>query len=326
MPVEPGQMLSHYRLIEKIGEGGMGVVWKAHDEKLRRDVAVKVLPPELVQDPERRRRLLHEARAEAAVDHPNIASVFEVDEADGVVFVAMEFVRGKSLRALLGERALPIPEALRLATDVAGGLAAAHAARVIHRDLKPENVMVRSDGHVKILDFGLAKMLQEQEDLSRSKLSKAETLTDELTRQGRVLGTPAYMSPEQARGEALDARTDIFSFGSMLYEMVAGKAPFEGRSATDILSAILRDRPPAPSAHNTKVPGELDRIVGKCLEKEARDRYPDATDLAVDLRRLRRALQTGAAEAAATPSGGVVAPSTSAGFTSAGFGGGGGAC
>ncbi len=307
MPLEPGQKLSHYRLVEKIGEGGMGVVWKARDDKLRRDVALKVLPADLVADPERRRRLVHEARAEAAVDHPYIASVFEVDEADGVVFVAMELVRGKSLRAVLEERALPVAEALRLATEVAEGLAAAHAARVVHRDLKPENVMVRPDGHVKILDFGLAKVLEEPEEVSRSKLSKAETLTDKLTRQGRVLGTAAYMSPEQARGEPLDVRTDIFSFGSMLYEVVAGKAPFGGRSATDILSAILRDKPPAPSSHSTEVPGELDRIIGKCLEKEPRDRYQHTSDLAVDLRNLRRAVQTGAAEPA-TPSGGVLAP------------------
>jgi len=312
MSLEPGQTLSHYRLIEEIGKGGMGVVWRAEDPNLRRQVALKVLPPDLVEDPERRRRLVHEARAAAAINHPHIATVHEVGEADGLVFLAMEYVEGSTLRALLEERALSVGEALRLANEVAEGLAAAHDVRVIHRDLKPENVMVRPDGHVTILDFGLAKVQQEREDLSPSKVSEAETLTDELTRQGRVLGTAAYMSPEQARGEALDVRTDVFSFGSMLYEMVTGEMPFAGRSATDILSAVLRDRPLAPSARNAEVPPELDRIVGKCLEKEARDRYQHTEELAVDLRKLGRAVETGSSRAA-TPSGGIQAPRRPAG-------------
>ena len=307
MPLDSGHTFSHYRLLEKIGEGGMGVVWKAEDLRLRRHVALKVLPHELVADPERRRRLVHEARAAAAVNHPNVAHVYEVDEAEGLVFLAMELVEGKSLRASLDGRPTPLREALRLATEVAEGLAAAHGARIIHRDLKPENVMVRPDGHIKILDFGLAKVIEEQEELTRSKLSKAATLTDELTGQGRVLGTAAYMSPEQARGERLDTRTDIFSFGSLLYEIVAGKAPFEGRSPTDILSSILRDLPMAPSTHSSEVPQELDRIVGKCLEKNPADRYQHADELALDLRKLQRSVQTGAPEVA-TPSGGVVTP------------------
>ena len=290
MPLEPGQKLSHYRLIEKIGEGGMGVVWKARDEKLRRDVAVKVLPPDLVQDPERRRRLLHEARAEAAVDHPYIASVFEVDESDGVVFVAMELVRGKTLRAVLEERTLSVAEALRLATEVAEGLTAAHAARVVHRDLKPENVMVRPDGHVKILDFGLAKVLQEQEELSRSKLSKAETLTQELTREGRVLGTAAYMSPEQVKGLPVDRRSDIFSFGSILYEMSVGRGPFSGDTPADVISAILRDTPDSVCERRSELPAGVGQIVERCLVKDPDGRYESAADLLQDLRDLRASL------------------------------------
>ena len=205
---------------------------------------------------------------------------------------------------------MAIPEALRIATAMEEGLVAAHQANIVHRDLKPENVLVRPDGNVKILDFGLAK-LHEERQVRQSQLSQAETVTEEMTREGRILGTPAYMSPEQAKGEGLDARTDIFSFGSMLYEMVTGEAPFQGKSATEILSAVLRDRPPAPSTRKPDLPTELDWIVGKCLEKEPRDRYQHADELAVDLRKLRRAVETGAPEAA-TPSGGVVAPMTSA--------------
>ena len=305
MPLKLGQDLSHYRLVEQIGEGGMGVVWKARDQKLRRDVALKTLPAALVADPERRRRLVREARAAAAVAHPNVAMVHEVDEAGDVVYVAMEYVQGEALRSTLTRGSLSIRDTLRIATEAAEGIAAAHQARIIHRDLKPDNVMVRPDGHVKILDFGLAKVEQEQEDLGRSQATGAETLSGELTQKGRVLGTALYMSPEQARGETLDSRTDIFSFGSMLYEMATGQVPFQGRTATDTLSAILRDRPPPPSSRSSEVPIELDRIVGKCLEKEPRDRYQDAADLAVDLRTLLRALES---SATATPSGGVLSP------------------
>jgi TolB-like protein/tRNA A-37 threonylcarbamoyl transferase component Bud32/cytochrome c-type biogenesis protein CcmH/NrfG len=293
MSLERGQKLSHYRLVEKIGEGGMGVVWKARDEKLRRDIALKVLPSELVQDSERRRRLFREARSAAAINHPNIGTVHEVDDVEGTVFIAMELVDGKTLRSLLGRNPLAMPDALRIAMEMAEGLAAAHLAKVIHRDLKPDNVLVRADGHIKILDFGLAKVHEEARP-SDSSISTAETVTDQMTREGRIQGTFAYMAPEQARGGAIDARSDIFSFGTTLYEMVTGRTPFQRGTSLDTLSAILNEPALPPSQLNADVPPELERILAKCLEKEPTDRYQDTEDLAVDLRQLRRTSGTAA--------------------------------
>jgi tetratricopeptide (TPR) repeat protein len=292
MPLESGQSLSHYRLLKKIGEGGMGVVWRARDDKLRRDVALKLLPADLVQDPERRRRFVREARTAAAVNHPSIAMVFEVDEAGDSIFIAMELVEGKTLRRVLGGTHLAISEALRIGAAVADGLASAHRARVIHRDLKPENVLIRPDGHVKILDFGLAKLHEErQADSLRD--SQMETQTQQMTREGKILGTPAYMSPEQAKGELVDIRTDVFSFGSMLYELVTGRTPFQGTSSIETLGAILHKPVIAASEWNPEVPAGLDRILGKCLEKNREERYQDAGDLVVDLRRLAKELESG---------------------------------
>ena len=285
-------MLSHYRLVEKIGEGGMGVVWKAEDEKLHRPVALKILPPEVARD-ERRQRFLREARAAAALTHPNIATVHEIDESHGVVFIAMEYVEGKTLRALLGGRSLPVREALHLGTQVAEGLARAHQRRVIHRDLKPENVMVGPDGHAKILDFGLVKLLEENGEAASSPIGEAETITREMTREGAVLGTPPYMSPEQARGLSVDARSDVFAFGIVLYEMVTGRRPFRGATTTDTINAIINEHPIPASQIKREVLPELERIVGKCLEKDPRGRYQDSRDLVVDLRRLGRELDAG---------------------------------
>jgi len=293
MPLEPGQTLSHYHLVEKIGQGGMGVVWKARDEKLRRDVALKVLPPDLVQDPERRRRFLHEARAAAAVNHANIATIHDVDEADGQVFIAMEFVEGKSLRVLLAGGPLPIPEAIGIGAQISQGLARAHKAGVVHRDLKPENIIIGPEKEVKILDFGLAKLLEGQAEASSSNLTQAETLTEEMTREGRILGTPAYMSPEQVRGDPVDTRSDVFSFGGMLYEMVAGRRPFQGRTQADTLAAILNQPAIPPSQSNPEIPARLEQILARCLEKDPLERYRDTEDLAVDLRKLRGTTEPG---------------------------------
>ncbi len=291
-----GRTLSHFRIIEKIGEGGMGIVYRAEDEQLRRPVALKVLPPELVGDEERRLRFLREARAAAAVSHPNIATVHEIGEADGVVFIAMELVEGRTLTEVIGGRPLPVKEALRIGIEVAEGLAKAHAAHVIHRDLKPDNIVVTPDGRVKILDFGLAKLLDERDEPG-SALSRLHTISGDMTREGRILGTASYMSPEQARGEVVDVRTDIFSFGVTLYQMASGRVPFRGRTVTDTLSAIIRDPAPPVVEANPAVPEDLDRIIQQCMEKDAAERYQHADQLVVDLRRLKKRIETGTIQA-----------------------------
>jgi tetratricopeptide (TPR) repeat protein/predicted Ser/Thr protein kinase len=286
-----GRTLSHFRILARIGKGGMGVVYRAQDERLRRAVALKVLPPDLVANEERRLRFLREARAAAAIGHPNIATIYEVDEADGVVFIAMELVEGKTLRELIGGRPMPVEEALRIATGIAEGLAEAHKAKIVHRDLKPENVMVGTGRQVKILDFGLAKVIEEQVEVRRSQLTQADTVSRQLTREKRVLGTAAYMSPEQARGDRVDTRSDLFSFGSTLYEMVTGRAPFRGGNDIETLSAILREPAAPASRSNTDVPGALDNLIGRCLEKDPKDRYQDTQELVEGLERIRRATE-----------------------------------
>ena len=287
-----GKTLSHFRILAEIGKGGMGVVYKARDEKLRRDVALKVLPPELVGDEERRARFLREARAAAAINHPNIATIHEVDEADGVIFIAMELVEGKTLRSLIRGRSLHIPDALKIATGIAAGLAEAHKAGVVHRDLKPENIIVRENHQPKILDFGLAKLLEERKEVRPSKLTQADTLTQEMTREGQILGTAAYMSPEQARGGKVDARSDIFSFGITLYEMATGKLPFQGKTPMDTLAAIITKQVIPASQINPEVPKGLNQVLGNCLEKEPKDRYRDSGELVVDLERLQRDIES----------------------------------
>jgi serine/threonine protein kinase/tetratricopeptide (TPR) repeat protein len=279
-----GRRLSHFRILEQLGEGGMGVVYRAEDEKLGRQVALKVLRSEAVGNEERRLRFLREARAAAAVTHPHIATVHEVDEVDRVVFIAMELVEGETLADRIDGRPLPPRDALRHAIEVSEAMARAHEAGVVHRDLKPDNVIVGADGHVKILDFGLAKLRDEREPAS----DQMRTVSAEMTRDGHVLGTASYMSPEQARGLPVDHRTDVFSFGVMLYQMYTGRVPFEGPTLTDKLSAILRDSPEPVATHNPAALPELERIVRKCLEKSADDRYQRAEELTVDLRRLRR--------------------------------------
>jgi serine/threonine protein kinase/tetratricopeptide (TPR) repeat protein len=281
-----GKTLSHFRVLSKLGEGGMGVVYRAEDIELQRPVALKVLRPEFVGREERRARFIQEARTAAQVTHPNVAHVYEIGEAEGETFIAMELVEGESLRSIVNGRPLAVEKAIDLAAQIADGVASAHKAQVIHRDLKPGNIMVDREGRAKVLDFGLAKLLEETGE-SESGSDDQETVSG-LTREGRILGTVEYMSLEQARGLAVDSRSDVFSFGITLYEMVTGREPFHGETPTDTLTHILRDEPEPTLRLNPDVPPELARIIAKCLEKDPSDRYQDTRDLFVDLNRLRR--------------------------------------
>ena len=282
-----GSTLSHYRISTTLGEGGMGVVYLAEDQVLHRHVALKVLRAESVGDDQRRARFLQEARSAAALNHPHIATIYEASETDGTLFIAMELVEGRNLRAVLAEP-MPLARALDLATQIADGLAHAHSHRVVHRDLKPENVMVTPSGRVKILDFGLAKVTTQTQGASLASLSDqtATSAGAQLTIQGQVMGTPAYMSPEQARGYEVDFRSDIFSFGSTLYEMCTGKPSFLGPSPLDTLSAVLHMEPPPVSHVVTNVPPALEDIVARCLAKDPAQRYASTDDLVADLRKV----------------------------------------
>jgi pimeloyl-ACP methyl ester carboxylesterase len=276
-------MLSHFRLVKKIGEGGMGVVWRAEDIKLRRPVALKLLPSDLISDTPSRVRFLREARTAAAVNHPNIATIFEIDEDQGTIFIAMEFVEGKTLRDSMGNRPMPIEQALCTARELAEGLSAAHEAHVIHRDFKPENIMIATNGHAKILDFGLAKLVLEHRGESAIDLSNPTTVPHEMTRTGVTVGTPAYMSPEQARGQPLDPRTDVFSLGVVLYEMTTGERPFRGENWVELVDSILHHKPTRVRAINPKIPEDFSRIVEKCLQKEKENRHPTAREVLLEL-------------------------------------------
>lgn len=288
-----GRHLSHYRILSEIGRGGMGIVYRALDVTLEREVALKVLPPELVEDRPRRRRLVHEAKAAAKLDHPHIGMVHEIDEDGDVIFVVMELIEGETLKELIAAESLTSTRGLKLATEIAEGLAHAHDRGIVHRDLKPANVIVTKEGHAKIIDFGLAKPLVPAEAAG----STVDTATLGCTEPGRILGTAPYMSPEQARGAAVDYRSDIFSFGSVLCELISGEPPFRGGSRVDILSSILRDPPPRLSSQAKDMPVEalcaVQRIVHKCLAKEPGERYQRVGDLVVDLRAARRQLEPG---------------------------------
>jgi serine/threonine protein kinase/formylglycine-generating enzyme required for sulfatase activity len=269
-----GQTLGHYRVEQKLGEGGMGVVYRARDLHLDRPVAIKVLPPERTADAERKRRFIQEAKAASALNHPNIITIHDIDT-DGD-FMVMEYVEGWSLDRLIGSGALGVEQALGCAVQIAAALAAAHAAGIVHRDIKPANIMVTDAGHVKVLDFGLAKLSEHLAGDPEASTRTAATLTKE----GVVVGTVAYMSPEQAQGKAVDPRTDVFSCGVVLYEMLAGQRPFQGDSQLSILSAILSERP-APRLG--KAPSEVGKVVARSLEKDRERRYPSAAELCKDL-------------------------------------------
>jgi serine/threonine protein kinase len=274
-----GTTISHYKITEKLGEGGMGVVYKAEDTKLRRDVAIKLLAPHLVRDEEGRKRFEREAMAAAALDHPNVCTVYEIDEADKRNFIVMAFLEGRTLGKRIADGPLKLPEALSIAIQMAEGLEAAHEKGVVHRDIKPDNVMLMkgSRGLVKLMDFGLAQLAE----------------SSKLTREGTTLGTPIYMSPEQALGESTDRRSDVWALGVVLYEMVAGQPPFRGEVDQAVIYAIANEQHELLTALRTGVPKELERITDKCLAKDAEERYQHVTDLLVDLQACRRALEPG---------------------------------
>jgi len=284
MTLIAGTRLGPYEILAPLGAGGMGEVYRARDTRLGRAVAIKVLPAGLASDPERLKRFEREARSASSLNHPNIVTIYEIGSADSVSYIAMELVAGESLRAKLAEGALPIRRLLQIGTQVAEGLAKAHAAGIVHRDLKPENVMVTEDCHAKILDFGLAKLTQPED--SGSGRTQAPTVSG-ATEEGVILGTVRYMSPEQATGGSIDYRSDQFSFGSILYEMATGRRAFVRASVPETLTAIIREEPEAIGGVNPRVPAPVRWIVERCLAKEARNRYASTEDLARELATVR---------------------------------------
>ena len=289
-----GRTIAHYRVLDTLGQGGMGVVYKARDQQLDRLVAIKVLTADKVANTGRQMRFVQEAKAASALNHPNIVTVHEIGHEDGVDFIVMEFVSGRTLDRVIPRGGMKPVELLKYAVSVADGLSRAHAAGIIHRDLKPGNIMIADDGQVKLLDFGLAK-LSDLHDASDAELTRAVTPE---TEEGSILGTVCYMSPEQAEARKLDARSDIFSFGAVLYEMATGQRAFLGRSKISTLAAVLQSEPKAAAEIQPGLPRELVRIIQRCLRKDPAWRYQSAADLKISLHDLLREMENGVPESA----------------------------
>ena len=285
-----GRRLGPYDVIDRLGAGGMGEVYRARDTRLGREVAIKTLPPDRLADQSRRRRFIQEARAASALNHPNIVTIHEIESIDGIDLIVMELVSGKTLTELIRRR-MTISEALRVAVPIADALTRAHAAGIVHRDLKPANIMVTADGLVKVLDFGLAKLVDLESPIVEPDTVSISPSAAAISVAGAVVGTPAYMSPEQATGADVDARSDIFSFGAVLYEMITARRAFSGDSATETLGAVVHVEPKGPSELATGGPKDLERLILRCLRKDVSRRVQHMADVKVELLDIKEGLE-----------------------------------
>ncbi len=288
--------IKHYKVGDLLGKGGMGVVYRAHDTKLNRPVALKMLKTGLTADPDRLKRFLQEARAAASITHPSIAQVYDIDTVDETTFIVMEFIEGQTVGKLIANKELDLLGSVEIALQVAEGLSKAHKSKIIHRDIKSENIMVTRDGHAKLLDFGLAKLLESslEGDRTLTLMEHAPTKTmPKTTAAGTIMGTTSYMSPEQARGQTLSYPSDVFSLGIVLYEMVTGELPFEGASPIDTMHAIAFEEARPVTVIRKNLPPDLHRIIARCLRKRPEDRFPDAGALAAEIKHLKADIESG---------------------------------